>query len=143
MPISRQPIRAGKPAALTVALLAGAPAIALASDYGGLSYLGLYAVAVPVFCLAVILSATAWRQPGWISAAWGLALALLLTPWYVKDFSDALILVPPVAVVCGLAIHGLLRYFLERRPRRYDASRSPLAQAQRAAAEEQPGPPQN
>lgn len=136
-------IRHHRLAAPTTALLAGAPGVALASDFSGLIYVLLYLAAVPVFCVAVFVSATAWRQPGWISGSWGLTLALLLTPWYVKYIDDALILVPLVAVVCGLAIHGLLRYLLARRSTRYDASSSPLAQAQRAVAEESPDPPQN
>ena len=131
-------LRSRKLAALATALLGGAPGVAQASDFSGLIYVLLYLAAVPVFCVAVFVSATAWRQPGWISGAWGLTLALLLTPWYVKYIDDALIKVPLAAVVCGLAIHGLLRYLLARRPKRYDASRSPLAQAQRTAAEEPP-----
>lgn len=143
MPTLPALIRHRQLAAFASALLAGAPGVAQASDFSGLTYVMLYVAAVPVICVAVFVSATAWRQPGWISGFWGLTLALLLTPWYVKDIYDALIRVPPVAIVCGLAIHGLLRYLLERRPRRYDASSSPLAQAQRKAAEEQPHPPQN
>lgn len=143
MPAFPAPIRRHRLAALTTALLAGAPGVAQASDFSRLIYVLLYLAAVPVICVAVFVSATAWRQPGWISGSWGLTLALLLTPWYVKYIDDALILVSLVAVACGLVIHGLLRYLLARRPTRYDASRSPLAQAQQAAADESAEPPKN